>query len=234
MYATQDKAAVDVDLWAWALSRDGCGVDVWYDLLSSSERNRASGMKSNALRWSFIAGRGRMRQILAGYNATDPAELQFEYGEKGKPALKNSDLQFNLSHTSDYVVLAVARGVHVGVDIEAARPIEPRLARRFFSPAENAALEKVQSPTEWNNTFFRIWTAKEAVSKALGLGLELDFRSFDIDSTAHCQTLSVTTKNEVRAPGALTCLRFPCLSGVYGCIAVVTDLSIALHRRHYG
>jgi phosphopantetheinyl transferase len=95
------------------------------------------------------------------------------YGRNGKPYLTDGSLHFNLSHSGEYAVLAVA-GSDVGVDIEKITSYEKAVAARCFTPAEQ----------EWmmtqgtDSAFFTLWTAKESVMKGSGLGLSLPPGSF--------------------------------------------------------
>jgi 4'-phosphopantetheinyl transferase len=63
-----------------------------------------------------------MRTILAAYLNTTPRELAFSYARKGKPELapdfSGARLRFNLAHSRDHALLAVTRGLSVGIDIE--------------------------------------------------------------------------------------------------------------------
>ena len=123
-----------------------------------------------------------MRQILGAYLSCEPGALSFQTGPYGKPLLHpvhQSDLQFNLSHSEDKVVLAVARGLELGVDLEWVRPVGERVAEHFLSSAEQAALARL--PVEWvTRGFFECWTGKEAFVKARGMGLSLPLDSFDV------------------------------------------------------
>src|SRR5438094_471400 len=75
-----------------------------------------------------------------------PEKLAFVYGDHGKPALvevpRPTDVQFNLAHSGDLAILAIARDRDLGADVERLRPVpeHARIAARFFSPVENAAL----------------------------------------------------------------------------------------------
>ncbi|HEY6986552.1 MAG TPA: 4'-phosphopantetheinyl transferase superfamily protein [Rhodanobacteraceae bacterium] len=106
--------------------------------------------------------------------------------ERGKPfAPELPDLDFNLSHAKDHVLIAIARRQPLGVDIERIdRRIEIEdLARRYFSRAEADAIERLPTGTR-TAAFLRLWTCKEAVLKALGEGIAfgLDRVSFDLDA----------------------------------------------------
>jgi 4'-phosphopantetheinyl transferase len=113
-----------------------------------------------------------------------PQDIQFIENEHGKPSLYPygpypSGLFFNQSSTTDTAALVVNRTCEIGIDVETIRPIEQDLAQRFFSKADNATLSCLAG-TDWLNAFFRCWICKEAVCKALGVGLSLDLSSFDV------------------------------------------------------
>lgn len=158
-------------------------------LLSADELARADRLRFEDDRLRFIAARAGLRQRLAALLDADPAELEFAYGEHGKPqlaaAVGGSGWQFNLSHSGDVALLAAVPGLAVGVDIERLRPMRDRdaLVRRHFSPAENTAYFALPE-AQRQAGFFAAWTAKEALVKALGQGLRFPLRSFDV-AVAH-------------------------------------------------
>ncbi len=94
-------------------------------------------------------------------------EIEYQYG--GKPMLKGSNpIYFNLSHAGDYAVCVVSN-MSVGIDIEGKHKMNEKVMRKCFSEKEkNWVNENAQEKQE---RFFRLWTAKEAVSKATGKGL---------------------------------------------------------------
>ena len=103
-----------------------------------------------------------------------PLELRMDYGEKGKPYLRDYPFYFNLSHSGDYVICAVSDR-EVGADIqrcsmEKGERLE-RIARRFFSPEELAALACCREQAERAQLFYRLWTRKEAYGKLTGRGI---------------------------------------------------------------
>ena len=94
----------------------------------------------------------------------------------GQPRLDERDaeldLRFNLSHSGDLLLVAVARGRAVGVDLEPVRELSHREAveRRVFSADERRALSAVP-PERRLEAFFNGWTRKEALAKAMGDGM---------------------------------------------------------------
>jgi 4'-phosphopantetheinyl transferase len=130
-----------------------------------------------------------MRGILANYLKADPLRLEFIAGQNGKPAFAPDsawrEVKFNLSHSHQAALLAVALGRDVGVDIEYVKHdfefIE--VAERFFTAREVAMLRKLPSVLQ-RSVFFKCWTSKEAFLKAKGTGLsgELDEVSITLKS----------------------------------------------------
>lgn len=152
-------------------------------LLSADEQERGQRFRFALHQQRFMAGRGILRLLLSQYLNVAPQALMFQYGAHGKPALaaSHSLLQFNLSHADNLAVYAIGSAKAIGIDLEKFREVQVQdLAERFFSPQEAAALLRLK-PELQQSTFFRYWTAKEALLKATGEGLsalsqvELDY-----------------------------------------------------------
>jgi 4'-phosphopantetheinyl transferase len=113
--------------------------------------------------------------VLAAYLGIEAERVTITAGEHGRPALAAthaSALDFNWSHSGDQALIAIGRRVAPGIDVERLRP-RPRaleIARRYFSAEEAAALAALP-PADREAAFLALWTAKEAVLKALGRGL---------------------------------------------------------------
>ncbi len=111
-----------------------------------------------------------------------PGSLIFGANSHGKPTLADADgIAFNVSHSGDYVLVAVGQAAAIGVDVERWRPdIDVAgVGRQVFTPAELALIADAPDG-EKTFRFFRQWTFKEAVAKATGLGLALDLQRFEI------------------------------------------------------
>lgn len=145
-------------------------------LLSPDEVARASSYPDSARGERFSVGRGVLRFILGQVTGIPPRDLAFVANEHGKPALAGSPkvrgLHFNLSHARGLVAVAVAHGRRVGVDVAwvgGAAPFD-RVAERFFSPAERAALQRAPEALR-RERFHTIWVRKEALLKGIGDGI---------------------------------------------------------------
>ena len=105
--------------------------------------------------------------------------MAFDYGAQGKPHFQDGDVFFNLSHSGEYVVCALA-ACEVGCDVEKITPIDLNIARRFFFHSEYDDIAAQTTETARNDLFFRYWTLKESFMKVTGLGMKLPLDAFEI------------------------------------------------------
>lgn len=159
----------DVHLWAAEL-------DVrWLDqtvILSEQENRRATRFRFERDRHRFLASHVFLRRVLANYIDSHAASLDIVTSASGKPSLSSPrNLHFNLSHSGEMAACAIAREP-LGVDVEAVRPIADRdaMALQWLAPHEAAVLSTLPS-SEQDRTFLKMWTRKEALLKAEGIGL---------------------------------------------------------------
>ena len=149
--------------------------------LSEDERARAGRFLREVDQHRFIAGRGQVRAILAGYLGADPASVCFRYNSQGKPSLAKGEPRFNLSHSLGMGLLAVTFGQEVGVDVERlGRDADyAGIAQRFFAPAEIAEFFAF-APADRPRAFCTGWTRKEAYIKARGMGMAFALDGFEV------------------------------------------------------
>lgn len=146
--------------------------------LSPDEDERASRFRFQIHRDRFVACRGFLRVLLGYYLRLSPEEIRIAYGPWGKPCLAEQvnpqALRFNLSHSQDLALFAIAIEREVGVDVEMVdKNVDwASIARQSFNPREVAALAAL--PTDRQpRAICALWTRKEARAKALGEGLQL-------------------------------------------------------------
>lgn len=173
-----------VDVWRIFLNLQADSIKLAESTLSADETQRAAHFHFPKDRDHFIAAHGILRQIVGRYLHCNPRELTFSVNQYGKPALVNSDLEFNLSHSGDFALLAVTQNRKVGVDVERIRQgiSSHVIAQQYFSKAEVAELQSLPMGQR-EAAFFTCWTRKEAYIKAQGLGLSLPLESFDVSLT---------------------------------------------------
>lgn len=163
----------DVDVWPIALDQDESKIWENFSTLSSSERCRARTFRSSVDRKRFVVARGSLRQILGVYLGVPAKHVRITYGRFGKPSLDpaSSEVRFNLAHSRNFGLVAIANGRDVGVDIEYVDRKFPflKVARLAFSSVEYSRLSKLE-PGLGSETFYRLWSRKEALLKAQGVG----------------------------------------------------------------
>lgn len=154
-----------------------------FDFLSSEEQARAERFRFPRDREAYSICRGALRHILGTYLGARAEEVKFSCGTHGKPQLDEScagmALQFNVSHSQSVGLIAVARGITVGIDVECVRPIPDAesIAYSHFSLKEREDLSRLPI-SKAAEGFFSCWTRKEAFVKAQGVGLSIPLNSF--------------------------------------------------------
>ena len=158
-----------VDVWRADLA---VGGDDLRALLADDERARAARFvrAEDGTRWA--RAHGILRALLARYAGADPRALRFAEGSHGKPRLVGHDIRFNLSHSGDTALIAVARDREVGVDVELPRRSVDHvaIARRILGDAKAERLAALDGPDR-QREFLRAWVRWEAVLKCRGTGI---------------------------------------------------------------
>jgi 4'-phosphopantetheinyl transferase len=115
--------------------------------LPAAERDRAAKLLGENARRRWLASRWALRCVLGRYLEDEPARVELRLGRHGKPMLADpgASLRFNLSHSGELALIAVADEREVGVDVQAIGE----------KPAG----------------FYADWTQREAIAKCHGVGL---------------------------------------------------------------
>lgn len=153
--------------------------------LDGEEQARWSNFRLDRPRREFALCRAALRVVLCERLACPNGELTFEDGEYGKPSAlirgQPAKVSFNISHSGRHGLIAMAGRGRLGVDVE------PRDRRRkldvliteVLTPAEQSRLAGT-GVIRKQQLFFRLWTMKEALVKALGKGFSLHISEFEI------------------------------------------------------
>jgi len=150
-----------VDIWILDLDCDSRIV------LTPEEENRAARLHRELDRVRWARARTALREILSSHLRCGALDVRFETGAHGKPFVEGGP-QFNVSHSGQWVAIAVASVAEVGIDIEQMRErvdiakLLERLGEREL-PESRTAL-------------FQRWARREAASKTTGGAL---FHSVD-------------------------------------------------------
>lgn len=220
---------LDVQVWRVALDVHAATFDAALGDLSADERAWADRLRQSAHRRQFVVTRAALRRVLGMTLSLPPKRVEIEADAHGKPRLVCGGLHFNLSHSGDLALIAVCRDHPVGIDVEqVGRDLGELndIARIYFSMSEQAAYLALP-PQERAAAFYRAWTRKEAVAKALGLGMSLPGPSFDVSLTADARLLRLGD-DLAPQPWSLTDLDLP--PTYAGALAVAaTGLTLILH-----
>ncbi|MGW4234037.1 4'-phosphopantetheinyl transferase family protein [Streptomyces sp. NPDC004980] len=158
-------------------------------LLDAGERDRLSRIEHPRLAAEFTVSRAGTRRALSDLLDVDPAEIGLGRlpcpgcGDQrhGPPAVVRppGPFRISISHSSGCFLLAVAR-VPVGVDVERIRAVDTdSMARVALTAAEHLHVRKAPPGIERSRAFLRCWTRKEAVLKAIGIGLAADLTGIE-------------------------------------------------------
>jgi 4'-phosphopantetheinyl transferase len=175
----------EVHVWRVPLDWSPARLRKFRAVLSADELQKADRFHFALDRMRHLIGRGVLRTILAHCTKVSAERLCFEYSPSGKPHLMSVSTeappQFNVTHSGEFILIALTIGRSVGVDVERLRTdIEvERIAASFFSPHERLALRSVPTHLRFD-AFFDCWTRKEAYIKAVGHGLSLPLDQFDV------------------------------------------------------
>jgi len=173
-----------------------------------------------------VVAYGSLRSLLSRYLRTAPAALEFGRTSLGKPYLTSPrgsvDLRFNLSHSGDFVAVALTNGAEVGIDIEKGRDLPDCLevARTVFTPHELRIVEQA-AVGDRLKAFFTFWTRKEAYIKARGLGLSLSLDTFDVASGATLQVIQPEADDARKSAWVIQDVEVP--DGYFCAVAVSSD-----------
>ena len=153
-------------------------------LLSVDERRTACRYRFLRDRSAFITTRAAARRWLASELRLAPGEVPIVVESTGRPRLADelcSDLDFNVSHSASRAAIAVTHGRRVGVDLEYRRSIRDlrALLPDVMGPLERESLDQLDGAA-FVQAFYQCWTRKEALVKALGVGIAYPLTLIDL------------------------------------------------------
>lgn len=170
-----------VTLWSVDLDATGVDSDRWLDWVDEAERRQADRFVNPRDGRRFLARRAARRAVLAAELKLPIQAVRFVAGIHGKPALAGpaNVLQFNTTHSAGRALIATSLAGPLGLDLERHLPLGEDLHRvsSAFNPSEQKSLAALPAELQ-TSAFFALWTRKEALLKAVGLGLSRALDSF--------------------------------------------------------
>lgn len=187
--STRDVSILDnaIQLWQIPLEVSDSILARYWTYLSEDEKARGDRFRFAEHRRRFVVARGVLRCLLSEQLGRSPHDIQFCYGNYGKPALAQSsgsdecDFHFNLSHSGELALCALGGDRTVGVDIEHLKSIKrlDGMMERCLTAWEIAEVTQ-HSEAAQLKAFLQRWTCKEAYLKAIGLGLTQSMQSVEV------------------------------------------------------
>ncbi len=152
------------------------------DVLAPDERSHVDRIREG--RATARLSRGLLRLVLARYFNLPPAEIEIDRScptcgrSHGRPRLETTsdNIEFSVTHGGDLLVLAFADSAPIGVDVEPIGELEDvgaDLLDFTLTPTERLRVLEAPAPQR-TRSFLQHWTAKEAILKALGTGLDVE------------------------------------------------------------
>lgn len=180
IFSLSDK---DVHFWHFVLT--SCPADLinqYAKILSNEEIEKRNHFAFNSLKNLFEQSHILLRLILSKYIGCDPQKIDYIYNDYGKPFLKYNptNIQFNMSHSNEFITFGIRKDVAIGVDIEQIKHIH--FSEEMFDSVLTCREKKIlkkKTDIEKNLLFLKAWTCKEAFVKAVGHGLS--FPLLDIE-----------------------------------------------------
>lgn len=180
-----------------------------------------------------MVGRSALRALAAAQLDIPAADVVLDEGPYGKPSVRAAPPIFvNVSHSGDWVLVAVSRRGEVGIDVELARPDVDvmEIAPTVFTRREMDALVE-QGPRERRAMFYRLWTRKEAVLKAWGTGFSLDARDVHVGAEAPTAPVRAPPSARERAYRPVTVRDVPVDDRHMAAVAATFDLTDCIDLR---
>lgn len=172
----------EAHIWCFNINNFSQNTEFYESFLSPFEINKAAKFRFKKDRKTSIFTRGALRMLSSSYLNLDANKIDFKYGEYGKPQYGfDTSINFNVSHSGSYIVIAFVKNSDIGVDIEKIKIDFDllKIADNFFSADEVDTLRRL-SKNEQVCGFYRCWTRKESFIKAKSLGLTFPLASFTV------------------------------------------------------
>ncbi len=176
-------------IWRYTLDEEEYHAEKTNPLLSANEQARCNEYINEAEKIRYTCNHRFVRKVLATYLNMAASDITFSQAAMGKPYIKDSSIFFNYSYRTTFGLLAVSNENEIGVDIERMKTLQDTHTFASFSFSEKEKEIIFKSKDEnFRETLFTFWTFKEAVIKALGVGLNADLTQIDLSDFYYMNT----------------------------------------------
>lgn len=161
------------------------------DFLSERELTDLRSLDSSTRKEQFLISRWLLKKGLSRLLSIPAPKIEFLKGSLGKLHIKeelargvsHANLDFNLSHTKEVTLIGITNKGQIGVDVEkvSSRAGKKDVAERFYHPHEMEWMRSISPGNEQDRRFFRLWSLKEAIVKAIGGGVFQNLNQFSLN-----------------------------------------------------
>jgi 4'-phosphopantetheinyl transferase len=230
--------ATTIELWCLDFARAPALAACHLSDLSGEELERLQRQRTSIARRGFALSRIALRHVMATYLGIPAWRVPLAIGSRGKPHLCGvTGLRFNLSHSHACAAIAVSHRSEVGVDIEPWDSFDDsqEMWPLACSADERHWLSASPTPEDASRRFGRLWTRKEAILKAIGIGIGIDLRLLQLlaHSVAPGSVQSLAEAG-LHIPAGLRFTDMHSIPGHAGAVCVAAGASsIIINLRHF-
>lgn len=194
-FSSQSLTLTPHQVHVWSIDKDKHinKLPFYWSVLNETEKEKASKYRFENDHNCAVISRGILRILLGTYLKTSPKNINFQFGDYGKPTIIASNIEFNISHSANSIVMAFTLKSKIGIDVEyTKKSIDvKKISEHFFSKEEISSLLSLHKNYQ-QQAFYNCWTRKEAFIKALGCGLSFPLDQFvvSLDSTKNASLLA--------------------------------------------
>ena len=157
------------------------------DLLTDDEISKSKSFIEQQDEDLYIIARALLRKVLASQLQLPSQKISIAYSINGKPHLPDyPNLKFNISHTDGAIAIAISSDLNIGVDIE-------HQDRKFEFHRLEDFLYSESEQTRGEESFLKVWTIKEAIMKAKGIGLSQPLNTIELSTLENGHLIVLTT-----------------------------------------
>lgn len=158
-------------------------------------------------RQQFVGGRSVLRQLLSRYLKVAPQKIPLRKTRSGKLFVDSLRyrIRFNLSHSGSKILIGLNQKNRIGIDLEQLNPIQDvrAVVENLFSDNE----QKMVRTNENNQSFYKLWTRKEALVKASGSGLVDGVAALEVSAHINDVVMNIPAVNKLGL-GPFRCTTF--------------------------
>jgi phosphopantetheinyl transferase len=158
-------------------------VTIFYSFLSDFEKAIANRFKHDIDYSCYISAHALLRIEISKLLKVEASSIVFDKSENGKPIISGIDLPFSLSRNKNYFAFTIGRSnQYLGIDIEQIKAdFDIRaISRNYYSLTEQQLIFNYTTIADQSRTFLEFWTRKEALLKAVGIGINTNLSNVQV------------------------------------------------------